>query len=63
MAVYKKMICQFGMIIGGLLHSHIPLRDAADPPGQRSDSAWRCWQDLLLPVPRPEQTLQPGGDF
>lgn len=49
----KRLLFEFLIFFweGGVLHGHVPLRDAADPAGQGLDLTWRFGGHLLLPVP------------
>ena len=46
---------------GGLLHSHVPLRDAAGAAHQRADSTWSSAGGHLLPVPRALKAVRASG--
>lgn len=58
-----KSLLRFFLIFleGGVLHRHIPLRDAADPAHPGTDPTWSCGRDLLLLVPKHQRPGGPGG--
>lgn len=49
------------LCVGSLLHGHVPIRDAVDPPHQRPDSTRSVGRSRLLPVSRGGEAGQPWG--
>lgn len=47
------------LCVGSLLHRHVPIRDAVDPPHQRPDSTRSVGRSRLLPVSRGGEAGQP----